>query len=127
MGHDVVRKTSMSFRWTAFAAPVFVAALGALCASCDSEAKVTPPPEPASLKPAATQKPTPATVVKVLVGKGQRVEAGEPLQAECAHFLECVRERKTPLTDGRNGLMVVKILESAQQSMESGGVEISLK
>ena len=54
------------------------------------------------------------------------VKSGEPLQAECAHFIDCVRERKTPLTDGMNGLTVVKVLESAQKSMEAGGSEIKL-
>ncbi len=54
------------------------------------------------------------------------VKSGEPLQVEGAHFIDCVRERKAPLTDGRNGLMVVKVLESAQRSMDEGGVEIKL-
>jgi len=54
------------------------------------------------------------------------VKSGEPLQVECAHFIDCVRERKAPLTDGRNGLMVVKILEAAQKSMDAAGVEIDL-
>ena len=54
------------------------------------------------------------------------VKSGEPLQVECAHFIDCVRERKIPLTDGQNGLMVVNILESAQRSMDAGGVEINL-
>lgn len=54
------------------------------------------------------------------------VKSGEPLQAECAHFIDSVRERKAPLTDGVNGLTVVKVLESAQRSMDSGGVEIKL-
>lgn len=51
----------------------------------------------------------------------------EPLQAECRHFIECVRERRIPLTDGRNGLLVVKVLENAQRSMQEGGRKISLR
>ena len=54
------------------------------------------------------------------------VKAGEPLKVETGHFIDCVKERKAPLTDGRNGLMVVKVLECAQQSLESGGVQVSL-
>lgn len=43
------------------------------------------------------------------------VENYEPLQAEISHFLECVRERRTPRTDGRCGLRVVKALEMAER------------
>ncbi|MEE9610166.1 MAG: Gfo/Idh/MocA family oxidoreductase, partial [Desulfatiglandales bacterium] len=35
-----------------------------------------------------------------------QVEMNEPLKAECQHFLECVAERVTPKTDGREGLRV---------------------
>jgi len=44
------------------------------------------------------------------------VENYEPLQAEISHFLECVRERKTPRTDGRCGMRVVRALEMAESS-----------
>ncbi len=54
------------------------------------------------------------------------VRAGEPLRAETGHFLDCVRERKTPLTDGRNGLAVVSVLEGAQRSLEEGGRTVEL-
>ena len=54
------------------------------------------------------------------------VEAGEPLRIETGHFVRCVKERKAPLTDGWNGLTVVKILEAAQQSLEDGGRTIKL-
>ncbi len=46
-----------------------------------------------------------------------KIEMKEPLRVECEHFLECVRERKKPMTDGTEGLKVVKILESAQKSL----------
>jgi predicted dehydrogenase len=48
----------------------------------------------------------------------------EPLRVECLHFLECVEERQRPLTDGRAGLEVVKVIEAAQQSLRQGGVEV---
>jgi len=35
----------------------------------------------------------------------------EPLKRECQHFVECVKTRQTPLTDGNHGLEVVRILE----------------
>jgi predicted dehydrogenase len=44
----------------------------------------------------------------------------EPLRVEDAHFVECVREGKQPLSDGRNGLDVVRILEAVTRSLKSG-------
>src|SRR5499427_7910485 len=45
----------------------------------------------------------------------------EPLKQECAHFLECVQERRTPQTDGENGLRVLKILHAAGESIRRYG------
>lgn len=44
----------------------------------------------------------------------------EPLRVEDAHFVECVREGRQPLSDGRNGLDVVRILEAVTRSLKSG-------
>ena len=56
-----------------------------------------------------------------------RVDMQEPLRLECLHFLECVEKRKQPLTDGRHGIQVVRVLEKAQQSLKGKGVPIRLK
>ncbi len=45
----------------------------------------------------------------------------EPLQTECRHFLECVRQRKTPRTDGHEGLRVLRVLDACEKSLRSGG------
>jgi UDP-2-acetamido-3-amino-2,3-dideoxy-glucuronate N-acetyltransferase len=45
----------------------------------------------------------------------------EPLRVECLHFLECVRGRKTPQTDGENGLRVLRVLHAAGQSVRDHG------
>jgi predicted dehydrogenase len=45
----------------------------------------------------------------------------EPLQLECQHFVDCIIDGSTPLTDGRHGLEVVKVLEAAQQSLDQDG------
>lgn len=45
------------------------------------------------------------------------IESGEPLKRELSHFVECVTQRKKPLTDGVEGLRVLKILESAEKSI----------
>lgn len=50
-----------------------------------------------------------------------RIEASEPLRNLCEHFLRCIEKKETPLTDGLQGLEVVRVLESAQKSVESNG------
>jgi predicted dehydrogenase len=47
-----------------------------------------------------------------------RVPNDEPLRVECVHFAECVRDGKTPISDGRSGLRVVRVLEGLQNSLE---------
>jgi predicted dehydrogenase len=53
-----------------------------------------------------------------------RIDMTEPLRLECRHFLECVRTRNTPLTDGRHGLRVIRVLDAAARSLEQGGVPV---
>ncbi len=36
------------------------------------------------------------------------------------HFIECIREGKTPRTDGASGLAVVRVLEAASCSLRTG-------
>jgi predicted dehydrogenase len=55
-----------------------------------------------------------------------KISLQEPLRLECLHFVECVRERKRPLTDGLGGLRVVKVLDAAQRSLKSGGQPIAI-
>ncbi len=43
----------------------------------------------------------------------------EPLAAECRHFLDCVAERRTPETDGREALGVLAVLEACQQGAQN--------
>lgn len=45
------------------------------------------------------------------------IEAVEPLRAECLHFLECVRTRSKPRTDGEEGLRVLTVLEQCQRAL----------
>jgi len=44
----------------------------------------------------------------------------EPLIQEAKHFLECIKKRKKPKTDGREALNVLKILDACQRSLEEG-------
>jgi predicted dehydrogenase len=50
----------------------------------------------------------------------------EPLRVECQHFLDCIENGKGPLTDGRKGLDLVRILEGASASLRKHGAPISL-
>lgn len=52
-----------------------------------------------------------------------RINEYEPLRKECEHFLECIREHKTPRSDGYSGLRVVSILEAANKSLRSQGIQ----
>lgn len=55
-----------------------------------------------------------------------RIGNQEPLQTMVCHFAECIRDGKTPLTDGESGLRVVRILEAAQRSIKAQGGRITL-
>ncbi len=46
------------------------------------------------------------------------VKPEEPLKNELSHFVECVLQRKRPVTDGFEGLRVLKILESTENSLK---------
>jgi predicted dehydrogenase len=54
------------------------------------------------------------------------IKAEEPLQNMVRHFAGSIRSRTRPLTDGRAGLQVVQILDSAQRSIKAHGCRISL-
>lgn len=55
-------------------------------------------------------------------GEGEAVSVSqeEPLKAECAHYLECISNRQKPITDGNEGLRVLRVLNACQRSLESG-------
>jgi predicted dehydrogenase/acetyltransferase-like isoleucine patch superfamily enzyme len=51
----------------------------------------------------------------------------EPLRLECNHFLTCMAEGKQPLTDGLEGLRVLKILNAAQKSINQNSRLVPIK
>ena len=55
------------------------------------------------------------------------IPATEPLRTECQHFIECVKSRKRPRSDGRDGLRVSKVLDAAQRSLKTGGSPVEIK
>lgn len=54
-------------------------------------------------------------------GENVPISADEPLRLECQHFLECILTRRTPDTDGRNGVRVLKVLSASERSLGNEG------
>jgi predicted dehydrogenase len=50
----------------------------------------------------------------------------EPLRVEAEHFIHCIESRGKPKTGGEDGLEVVKILVSAQESLKNKGRPVNL-
>lgn len=57
--------------------------------------------------------PHPAAAVTITV------EKTEPLRNECQHFLDCIANGTTPLTDGVEGLAVLNVLRRASDALAS--------
>ena len=55
-----------------------------------------------------------------------RLDLHEPLQMECAHWIDCIRTGSRPLTDGENGLRVLKVLDAGERSLRQEGAKIVL-
>ncbi|KAA3646304.1 MAG: gfo/Idh/MocA family oxidoreductase [Chloroflexi bacterium] len=74
----------------------------------------------------------PESVYEMLIGYragdmwAPKIERSEALRVEALHFVECIQDNKTPLTDGKAGLRVVRILEAANQSMQQQGARVAL-
>ena len=52
------------------------------------------------------------------------VENSEPLKNECAHFISCIETRSRPLTDGIEGIEVLRILKAGQLSLDNSSLKI---
>ena len=50
-----------------------------------------------------------------------KLDSTEALAHVCAEFLDAIQHSRRPLTDGAEGLRVVRLLEAAQQSIKQGG------
>ena len=48
----------------------------------------------------------------------------EPLRAECQHFLDSVQNRTTPVSDGAEGLRVLRVLDACQRALLNDGVTL---
>ena len=55
------------------------------------------------------------------------IKMTEPLKLECQHFLDCIANHRSPRSDGRDGLRVVRALQAAQQSRNRNGEPVDIK
>lgn len=53
-------------------------------------------------------------------------DTGEPLLEECKAFITAITTGKAPLTDGAEGLSVLRVLAACQESMRKGGKTVDL-
>jgi predicted dehydrogenase len=56
-----------------------------------------------------------------------RLDFAEPLKMECQHFVDCIQSGQPPLSDGVEGLRVVRTLEAAQRSMTEGSRKVAVQ
>ncbi len=55
-----------------------------------------------------------------------RLDDTEALALETRHFVECIEKGKEPLTGGKAGLEVVKVLVASEQSLKNRGAPVEL-
>lgn len=53
-----------------------------------------------------------------------KVETSEPLKNQCAHFVDCIRGKQRPLSDGQQGLDVVRVLAAVDESLKRQGAPV---
>lgn len=54
------------------------------------------------------------------------VQQAEPLRLECEHFLNCMNGGCEPITDGNEGLRVLRVLNASQRSLDGQGIRVSI-
>ncbi len=55
-----------------------------------------------------------------------RLDNNEALGLETEHFAECILQGKKPITDGRAGLEVVKVLVASKESLQKKGAPVEI-
>ncbi|MFC1698974.1 Gfo/Idh/MocA family protein [Candidatus Omnitrophota bacterium] len=55
-----------------------------------------------------------------------RIDMREPLQIECQHFLDCIKNNLQPTSAGQQGVETLRVLEAAQLSLNKGGMPVKL-
>lgn len=55
------------------------------------------------------------------------VRQEEPLKIECQHFIDCIQKNEEPITSGRQGWLLVNILEAASESLRNEGARVKVR
>lgn len=55
-----------------------------------------------------------------------KIDMTEPLRAECSHFVDSIKDKKAPRSDGNSGLQVIRILEATQESLKNDGRTVTI-
>ena len=55
------------------------------------------------------------------------VPYSEPLKLECQHFINCIHHGIQALTDGTEGLRVLRVLNAAERSLNANGLRMNLQ
>jgi UDP-2-acetamido-3-amino-2,3-dideoxy-glucuronate N-acetyltransferase len=55
-----------------------------------------------------------------------KISEAEPLKHECQHFLDCMSNGSEPVTDGHEGLKVLRVLNASQTSLNHFGRRVLL-
>ena len=55
-----------------------------------------------------------------------KLDSTEALRIEGEHFVDCIENGKTPMTDGALGLRVVELIEAATRSMHQRGQSVEI-
>jgi predicted dehydrogenase len=48
------------------------------------------------------------------------------LKVECQHFLDCINHQEVPLSGGREGVELVRILEACTASLKQNGAVVEI-
>jgi UDP-2-acetamido-3-amino-2,3-dideoxy-glucuronate N-acetyltransferase len=57
-------------------------------------------------------------------GEVVALEDREPLREECQHFLDCIETRTAPVSDGAEGLRVLRVLDACQRAVVNGTIDV---
>jgi predicted dehydrogenase len=75
---------------------------------------------------------SPENIYQMLIGYragdmwAPQISTREALNVEAVHFIRCIEDGATPLTDGLSGLRVVRLLEAASASMAAQGQLVNI-
>lgn len=55
-----------------------------------------------------------------------KLDGAEPIQTELRHFIDCINRDVQPLSDGKSGLDVIRIIEAAERSLRQSSTFTSI-